>query len=522
MVCAYSELVTTIRSWAESCLHEGFLTEDLFQRLPLDLDELAISSRDSDQHPPLLVAFMGGTGVGKSSLLNRLAGEAIASTGIERPTSREVTLFHHDSLVLHHLETSLPLSTIKLSQHHDDNNRHVIWLDMPDFDSIEISNQQQVMEWLPHIDILIYVVSPERYRDRKAWELLRAEGGKHAWLFVMNQWDRGLPEQYQDFQQQLSVAGFYNPLMFKTSCLMNNGDDFQDLVCQIQALSGQLQRQLLQQLQNQRRNQELLACLEAMEAYFQGRDFTHWQLQVDTIWKKAAHSIQQGLEWSIRESAQRVAENVGPLKSLEIWDAWAQSRLEDALDDMILSAAEFNIPNKQLRHELHTVRHHASQNFHQESELALRKALINPGNRVQRILLLITALAETLLPLLAMAIVGYQVFVGYYQSSVETRAYLGLEFAIHSGLLIGLSWLIPFYLHRKLQPSRQSTAFNGLINGAELAFHKMGSEIDQQCLKQSARHSKHGELLAGFKQDCSKQLKPSIDHSEIQRLMSQS
>jgi Uma2 family endonuclease len=43
----------------------------------------------------------------------------------------------------------------------------------------------------PHIDVLVYVVSPERYRDNKAWQLLLAEGGKHAWIFVLNQSDRG-------------------------------------------------------------------------------------------------------------------------------------------------------------------------------------------------------------------------------------------------------------------------------------------------------------------------------------------
>ena len=62
---------------------------------------------------------------------------------------------------------------------------------MPDFDSTEQSNKQLVLQWLPHIDVLIYVVSPERYKDEKAWRLLLAEGARHAWLFVINQWDKG-------------------------------------------------------------------------------------------------------------------------------------------------------------------------------------------------------------------------------------------------------------------------------------------------------------------------------------------
>ncbi|NBV74631.1 MAG: GTP-binding protein [Methylococcaceae bacterium] len=521
MDCAYSNQLHSLRSWASSCLQQGFLSDELFQQIPIAFDELAISARDNNQQPPLLVAFMGGTGVGKSSLLNRLAGEAIATAGIERPTSREVTLFHHESVVLQHLAAALPLSTLNIHHHHDDENRHVIWLDMPDFDSIEVRHQQQVLEWLPHIDILIYVVSPERYRDRKAWELLLAEGGKHAWLFVMNQWDRGQPEQYADFHQQLAVAGFLNPVMFKTSCVLNANDDFAELVRQIHTLSGQVQRQLLLEFQNQRRYQELYACLEQFDHYFQKADFNHWQLHVNTIWQRSTTNLQQGLDWAIRETAQYVAENVGPLKTLEIWDPWAQNRLGDALDEIGLSASEFGFPDKQLRLELDAIGSKANKVFHHECEIALRRALMHPGNRLQKILLVLTALAETLLPLLAMAIVAYEVFVGFYQSSLEARAYLGVEFAVHSGLLIGLSWLIPFYLHRKLQPSRKTTAINGLKHGAELAFHLIGNDINSLCLKQAEQHSAHCQQLAGFKQACAKQFKQGIDDTEIQRLLSQ-
>lgn len=520
MDCAYSNQLNNLRTWASTCLQQGFITDELFQQIPVVIDELDIRSQDNSQQP-LVVAFMGGTGVGKSSLLNRLAGEAIASSGIERPTSREVTLFHHESLVLNSLASALPFSTIKVNRHHDDENRHVIWLDMPDFDSIEVSNQQQVLEWLPHIDILIYVVSPERYRDRKAWELLLAEGGKHAWIFVMNHWDRGQAEQYEDFHQQLSYAGFKTPLMFKTSCLVLDGDDFADLVRQIQALSGQVQRQLLLKFQNQRRFQELSECMDSIDQYFQSRDYSHWQSQVNSIWEKSASSLQHGLEWAIRETAQTVAETIGPLKSLDIWDAWAQSRLDDALDEISLSASDHGLAHKQIRHEFLDIRHDAAKVFHHESELALRKALSNPGNRLQRILMLVTALAETLLPLLAMAVVGYQVFVGFYQSSFDARAYLGVEFAIHSGLLIGLSWLIPFYLHRKLQPSKKVTAINGLLNGAEQAFHTIGYKIDSICLKQSKQHGYHMEQLVGFKLECAKQLEQSVNNAEIQRMLSQ-
>ena len=63
---------------------------------------------------------MGGTGVGKSSLLNRLAGRQLPEAGIERPTSREVTLFHHQCLPYNILPEQLPLAKINISQHDDE------------------------------------------------------------------------------------------------------------------------------------------------------------------------------------------------------------------------------------------------------------------------------------------------------------------------------------------------------------------------------------------------------------------
>ena len=47
---------------------------------------------------PLVVALFGGTGVGKSSVLNRLVGENIAKVGVIRPTSLEATVYVHEAI----------------------------------------------------------------------------------------------------------------------------------------------------------------------------------------------------------------------------------------------------------------------------------------------------------------------------------------------------------------------------------------------------------------------------------------
>lgn len=87
--------------------------------------------------------------MGKSTLPNRLAGQPIARTGVERPTSREVSVYLHGSVQLRQLPKDFPLDEVRIAHHHDDARRQVLWLDMPDIDSVEQHNRELVLSWLP-------------------------------------------------------------------------------------------------------------------------------------------------------------------------------------------------------------------------------------------------------------------------------------------------------------------------------------------------------------------------------------
>ena len=106
---------------------------------------------------PLVVGLFGGTGVGKSSLLNRLASAEIARTGVVRPTSMEITAYLHESVALNALPDHFDPASFSDNRHSNDALADVMWVDMPDFDSDETANKDQVLQWLPHIDLLIYV-----------------------------------------------------------------------------------------------------------------------------------------------------------------------------------------------------------------------------------------------------------------------------------------------------------------------------------------------------------------------------
>src|SRR5262249_59624072 len=76
------------------------------------LEGLAIDFRrqaealDMDR-PLLVIILMGGTGVGKSTLLNALAGGAIAQASFARPTTRDPVVYYHESVKPDRLDAAL-------------------------------------------------------------------------------------------------------------------------------------------------------------------------------------------------------------------------------------------------------------------------------------------------------------------------------------------------------------------------------------------------------------------------------
>lgn len=485
MAYDYSELLQSVEDWTQQASELGWLNpqqtplthvkkEDFFS--PFENG----GGEDLRESRPLIVAFMGGTGVGKSSLLNRLAGKPIAKAGMTRPTSKEVTLFHHREMSL----PNLPLTDIRVANHDDAAQKNVVWIDMPDFDSTNAHNKELVFNWLPHIDVLIYVVSPERYRDEKAWRLLLAEGATHAWLFILNQWDRDVFEQAADFEKQLTLAGFNAPLIFKTCCDidLNLNDEF----CQLtETLTSLATQKTIEQLEIHGKHVRVHLLQNQLQNYLVpfGNETAlkklphHWH----SNWKATAAQLQQGFAWRLQPLAEHFAQHVNDLLNtknlISLWDEWAQTRFDDALNMLIIDAQKLGFPITPLELQLLPLREKAQKQFNSYVELQTRQALAQRGNIVQRALLKFVAMAEIVLPLAAMSWVGFQVLNGYYESNQTHDHYLNVDFAIHSTLVCGLSWLVPFFILKKCQPSLEKCAVRGLNKGISQGLASLTAEV---------------------------------------------
>ena len=172
------------------------------------------------ERPLLVVLLMGGTGVGKSSLLNALAGGAIANASFTRPTTRDPVVYYHESVKPDRLDTAL--RHCRLVPHDRPALAQKILVDTPDLDSNDLANREKLFHVLPVADVVLYVGSQEKYHDEIGWQLFLQQRKRRAFAFVMNKWDRcvhgagGGLRPDEDLLRDLQSEGFENPLLFRT------------------------------------------------------------------------------------------------------------------------------------------------------------------------------------------------------------------------------------------------------------------------------------------------------------------
>lgn len=184
------------------------------------------------ERPYLIVMLVGGTGVGKSTLLNALAGGSIAHASFARPTTRDPVVYYHESMKPEKFDPLL--RNCHLQTHDRPALQFKVLVDTPDLDSTDLANREKTMAALPVADVVIWVGSQEKYHDHDSWKLFLEQRKRRASVFVMNKWDRCLHAGAEglrpddDLLKDLREQGFDKPILFRTNAQYHvdkaNGD----------------------------------------------------------------------------------------------------------------------------------------------------------------------------------------------------------------------------------------------------------------------------------------------------------
>ena len=140
---------------------------------------------------PLVVATFGGTGTGKSSLVNALVGAECTRIGRERPTTTRPVLLAHPDVELQSM--GIPLDEFIVVRQDSELLRDLVIIDCPDPDTTETetpgSNLELLHRLLPLCDVLIYTSTQQKYNSNRVFEELMEAAQGCRLLFVQTHAD---------------------------------------------------------------------------------------------------------------------------------------------------------------------------------------------------------------------------------------------------------------------------------------------------------------------------------------------
>ncbi|MEV4077025.1 YfjP family GTPase [Nonomuraea fuscirosea] len=192
--------LAALREAAE--LAEGRLPEQVVSGARAVADRAGVRRELSIEHT--VAALAGATGSGKSSLYNALAGQDLADVGVTRPTTSAAQAALWDGDGAGPLLDWLDVPKRHAADGHADHAgtragtdagadlSGLVLLDLPDHDSIRLSHRLEVDRLVEQVDLLIWVVDPQKYADAALHEryLRPLAGHRDVMLVVLNQVDR--------------------------------------------------------------------------------------------------------------------------------------------------------------------------------------------------------------------------------------------------------------------------------------------------------------------------------------------
>ncbi|MBF0547704.1 MAG: 50S ribosome-binding GTPase [Candidatus Riflebacteria bacterium] len=164
----------------------------------------------------LIVVLLGGTKVGKTTLLNALAGRKIGEPSAKACFTDRPAVFVHSSREAQarfRLQGVLKPDDVVVI-HEEAPLERLIFIDSPDIDGILIEHHHLFRELLERSDLALCILTTQKYDSKLLFEILGHEVGFRRTAFVFNKIDEGIPFSEpvkKDFLQKISMFNLKPP-----------------------------------------------------------------------------------------------------------------------------------------------------------------------------------------------------------------------------------------------------------------------------------------------------------------------
>lgn len=220
----FASFVAELAAWA-GCM-PGWPPSEAIARLWQDVGpRLAASVEEAGR--PLVVGVLGGTGTGKSTLVNALAGRDVSeASDVARPTTVQPVVVAGGGTDL----DWFPVEALSATVVRTDAAAiaEIVLVDCPDPDTQSqeqagplaghAGNRDRLEQILPQCDVLLVISTAQKYRSFSVARELAAFAPGRPLLFVQTHASRD-PDIRDDWKRDLETQGFVVPVIYRVDGL---------------------------------------------------------------------------------------------------------------------------------------------------------------------------------------------------------------------------------------------------------------------------------------------------------------